>query len=97
LQRKLREKSISSTAPPPTKKILRLCICKKHAESTPQTSQLRFLSTSGVRQRCTGSGFQDASPAGVSTFQLARSDPGYGFIRVSGSWSSFSNFSFWYL
>jgi len=41
----LLEKNVSSSAPP-TKKILRLHIRKKHAEYASAESKLRFLSTS---------------------------------------------------
>jgi len=43
-------------------------------------------------QRCTGSGFQDSSPAGFSTFSTNRIGPDYGFIQVSWSGWGFSNF-----
>ena len=47
-------------------------------------------------QTCTGSGFQDSSPAGFSTahFEQTGWDPVYGFTLVSGSGSGFSNFIF---
>jgi len=46
-----------------------------------------------MHQRWTGSGFQDSSPAGFSTFWTIRIGPDYGFIQVSVS--GFLNFITW--